>query len=157
MLLSRAAITFLGVTMLVVSSGCATAVNGRTANVKLKTSPPDALVTVRDEEGIVVAQTVTPGQVELKRNRSWLRPARYTATIEREGYRPIETELKSTLNPWLVGNIVLGGPLGLGVDAASGAMWRPKHADIDLPMAQLGQPYSDVQMASATDTATDLR
>ncbi|MEO0530602.1 MAG: hypothetical protein AAF266_08500 [Planctomycetota bacterium] len=147
---SRVAITCALAALLVTLPGCATVVNGRTADVNLKTSPPNALVTIRDAEGVVVAQTVTPGQVELKRNGSWLRPAKYTATIEREGCYPIETELKSKLNPWLLGNVVLGGPIGLGVDAATGAMWRPKHADIELPLAPLDPSYGAVQVASGT-------
>lgn len=157
MLLSRLAITGIVATILVVLPGCASIMDGRTADVTLRSTPSDAQVTVRDAQGVVVAQTTTPGEVKLKRNRSWLRPARYTATFEKEGFEPTESALNSKLNPWLVGNVILGGPIGLGVDAATGAIWRPQHSSVELPLVQVGRPQDMIQMASANESDTQLR
>lgn len=125
---------------LTLTSGCATIVNGRSADVTLQSTPPDALVTVRDDQGVVIAQTTTPGKVTLKRGKSFLNPARYTATFEKPGYVSAETPLKPRLNPWVLGNIVLGGPIGLGVDAVSGALWRPADTTIDQALAAAEAP-----------------
>jgi hypothetical protein len=38
----------------------------------------------------------------------------------------------STLNPWILGNIVIGGVPGLVIDGATGAAWKPKRAEIHL-------------------------
>jgi hypothetical protein len=38
--------------------------------------------------------------------------------------------IQSTLNPWVLGNVIIGGPLGLVVDTATGAGWKPKVASI---------------------------
>lgn len=135
------AATWIGAVLaLTLSSGCATIVNGRSADITLQSTPPDAMVTVRDDEGVVIAQTTTPGKVTLKRSQKFLRPARYTATFEKPGYVSTETPIKPKLNPWVLGNIVLGGPFGLGVDLASGALWRPADKTIDQALAAAESP-----------------
>lgn len=125
---------------LTLCSGCATIVNGRSADVTLQSTPSNAVVTVRDDQGMTVAQTTTPGKVTLKRGRKWLRPARYTATFEKPGYEIAEAPIQQKVNPWVLGNIVLGGPLGLGVDAVSGALWRPADKTIDQALAAAPSP-----------------
>lgn len=163
---SKAAIWLGSLFALTLSSGCATIVNGRSADITLQSTPPDAMVTVRDDEGVVIAQTTTPGKVTLKRSQKFLRPARYTATFEKPGYVSIETPIKPKLNPWVLGNIVLGGPFGLGVDLASGALWRPADKTIDqaLAAAEAPEPWKppydptlpaddNVRTASADDAA----
>ena len=125
---------------LTLTSGCATIVNGRSADVTLQSTPPDALVTVRDDQGVVIAQTTTPGKVTLKRSQKFLRPAHYTATFEKPGYEIAEAPIKPKINPWVLGNVVLGGPFGLGVDLASGALWRPANKTIDQALAAAEAP-----------------
>lgn len=145
-----------GAALVPLATGCATIVNGRTADVQLQSNPPAALATVRDHEGVVVAQTTTPGQVTLKRGRKWLRPARYTATFEKPGYYPAEAPIGGKFNPWAIGNLAIGGGLGLGVDAVSGALWRPTESTISQSLAMAspnGQPPMAEQglFAQATD------
>ena len=38
--------------------------------------------------------------------------------------------INSTVNPWVLGNVVFGGVIGLAVDNATGAAWKPKVASI---------------------------
>ncbi|MEN0109849.1 MAG: hypothetical protein AAF805_03915 [Planctomycetota bacterium] len=117
--------------MLAISTcGCATVINGRNAEVALRSEPSGADVTVRASEGSVVAKTVTPGSVSLKRGRSWGRPASHVATFEKAGYLPSRVPIESTWNPWVLGNVLIGGGLGAGVDVVTGAQWRPKHSEI---------------------------
>lgn len=121
--------------LLLAASGCATIVSGRTAEVSLNSTPPGANVVVRDHEGAFVASTTTPGKVSLKRGRPWLRPAQYMATFSKPGYQPSQAMIGTKFNPWSLGNIALGGPIGLGVDAVSGALWRPTDATIEQTLA----------------------
>lgn len=145
------------------TAGCATVVSGRTSQVALRSNPPQARVTVHDLEGNVVAQTMTPGVVELKRGRSWLRPAAYNATFEKPGYQASRAPIRSKFNPWAIGNLALGGGLGMGVDLATGAVWQPKLSTIDQSLARVDSRYGNgqslasdhpnahpVQMANAT-------
>jgi hypothetical protein len=62
-------------------------------------------------------------------------PAKYTATIEAQGYQPVELPLRSTLNPWILGNVFVGGLPGLVVDTATGAAWKPRRATIHQNLA----------------------
>lgn len=117
------------------SAGCATVISGRTADVAVNSEPSDARVTVRDTKGVVVAKTNTPGSVTLKRNRKWLLPARYEATFEKEGFVPSVLPIEPTLNPWAIGNVAIGGGLGVGVDAVTGAIWKPKKSSIETMLA----------------------
>jgi hypothetical protein len=110
--------------------GCASIVSGRYADVHLDSHPANAHVVVRDHKGATVAEANTPAVVTLKRNRKFFLPAKYTATFEAPGYAAAQVPLRSTLNPWVAGNLVLGGPVGLIVDTATGAGWRPKHDQV---------------------------
>ncbi len=121
------------------SSGCATVISGRTADVAIDSSPREADVTVVDHQGTVVARTITPGQVKLKRGRKWLRPAKYQAVFEKPGYETTHAPIDSKFNPWAIGNLALGGGLGVGVDLATGAVWRPKSDRIERSLARLDE------------------
>ena len=165
----KAAVLLGAVCAVMLVSGCATIVNGRNADVTLQSTPANANVTVRDDQGVVIAQTTTPGKVTLKRGKSFLNPARYTATFEKPGYVSTETPIHPKLNPWVLGNIVLGGPIGLGVDAVSGALWRPAAKTIEQTLAAVEsiEPYTppydpsqpantDIRTASAEDVEPQI-
>lgn len=156
--------------ILPMAAGCATVVSGRTSEVVLRSNPPEARVTVRDHEGNLVAQTLTPGVVELKRGRTWLRPASYSATFEKPGFQTSRAPIRSKFNPWAVGNLAIGGGLGIGVDLATGAAWKPKLSTIEQSLARVesmhggGQSlasddpsHPSVQMASATEHPANRR
>jgi len=110
------------------AGGCASIINGRTATVKIDSRPSEAQVVIRDKRGDVVQRTLTPATVELRRKDKFIWPAKYTATIEKPGYEPKTVVINQTVNPWIVGNIVFGGVIGLAVDNATGAAWKPKVA-----------------------------
>lgn len=152
------------------AAGCATVVSGRTSKVALRSNPPESQVTIRDHNGDVVARTLTPGVVELRRGRTWLRPASYDATFEKAGFLATTTPIHSKFNPWAIGNIAIGGGLGLGVDLATGAAWQPKLSTIEQSLARVESQYGaghslasddptdpSVQMASATEDPNEHR
>ena len=115
---------------------------------------------IHDKHGKQVLTTHTPASVELRRKDHFIWPAKYTATIEKPGYKPATVPINSTVNPWVIGNVVFGGPIGLVVDNATGAGWKPKVASIQQDLEpiytaqQPGMPYSsqaeqNVQPATA--------
>jgi hypothetical protein len=85
---------------------------------------------IRDRHGQEVANVNTPGKVTLRRNERFIFPARYTATIEAPGYHAATIPIRSTINPWILGNIIIGGIPGLVVDNATGAAWKPRDPEI---------------------------
>jgi hypothetical protein len=126
-------------------AGCASIMSGRHAEVSIDSYPSNAHVVVRDRRGQQVASVNTPGKVTLKRKERIIFPARYTASIEAPGYQGAEVPIRSTVNPWVLGNVVLGGIPGLIVDNATGAAWKPRESTIyrqltPIYTAQQGQP-----------------
>ncbi len=134
--ISAVLIGFAGSTCL----GCASIVSGRRADVSIDSYPANARVTVRDDDGKAVASLNTPGVVALQRNRKYFLPARYTATIESPGFQPAQVPITSTMNPWILGNIVFGGIPGLVVDNATGAAWKPCQQEIHRQLIPLDGP-----------------
>jgi hypothetical protein len=134
------------------SAGCASIVSGRHAEVKLDSFPRNAQVSVFDAEGRSVAEGRTPTEVTLKRGRTWFRPAHYRAVFSAPGYQPKEVAIRGRANLWSAGNLAMitGAPIGLGVDAATGAMYQPKvaeecpHLSAGTPEQQFVQPTSGV-------------
>src|SRR5262245_50748022 len=89
--------------------GCASIMSGRYADVAVASNPAGAHVAILDDANQEVASFRSPGVAKLRRNRKYLMPARYTATIESPGYQTAKVPIRSTANPWILANIVLGG------------------------------------------------
>jgi hypothetical protein len=66
----------------------------------------------------------TPLTVKLKRAHN------HKIRISLEGYMPYEADLNRRLDGWIFGNILIGGVIGIGIDALSGSMFRLSPAEI---------------------------
>jgi uncharacterized protein YceK len=136
--------------------GCASIISGRRADVTFETYPANAQVTIRDDRGRPVSTFNTPGVATLKRHGKLFLPARYMATISAPGYQTAQVPIGSTLNPWILGNIAIGGIPGLVIDSATGAAWKPKRAEIHQELVALDGPefmpvYSDAEGSSQVE------
>jgi hypothetical protein len=138
----------LAATVLAPTGGCASLVSGRRADVAIKSSPPDAHVVVRDKHGNTVATAVTPAVVSLNRGDGFFKKADYTATIEKPGYTTAHVPIEGRVNPWLFGNVLFGGVIGLAVDPYTGAMWRPSPGEIHEELAPSNRPGPELLPAS---------
>lgn len=128
-------------------SGCASIVSGRHAEVAVDSYPTHAHVDIHDTHGRRVSSFNTPGVAKLKRQGKYFMPAKYTATIAAPGFEPAHVPIRSTVNPWVLGNVVIGGIPGLVIDNATGAAWKPSrdeiHRQLDpLPGGQYLGAYS---------------
>jgi len=92
-------------------TGCATIVTGGGEDqpVRFASTPRGATVYVDDNP---IGQT--PISARLTRKDE------HRVRIEHPGYRPYEKTIGSGFNEWIIGNVVLGGLVGLGVDLLSG-------------------------------------
>ena len=104
---------------------CASIVHGSTQHVQVASTPSAATVTV---DG--ASKGATPVTIDLKRG------ATYAVRIEMAGYQPYEMELKKKLSGWVWGNIIFGGPLGVIIDASTGAMYKVSPSAVDASLSR---------------------
>lgn len=133
----------------VMLTGCATIVNHDYQDVPV-TSQPSGLRVLLDEHSC----GVTPVIVTLARGE------RHTVTIEQKGYNPYQIRLEPTLSPFIFGNIVFGGLIGLGLDAIMGGIYEYRIGQIHafFPVALQEQPSTaplPVSEPMATAVVTD--
>ncbi len=102
------------------ASGCASLVSTSTQKITINTTPPGASVKVDDQN------ITTPGVVRLERKE------KHTIFITKEGYQDTQVHIGQTFNNWVFGNILCGGPIGVFIDAATGALNNLTPADINV-------------------------
>jgi hypothetical protein len=97
--------------------GCASVTRGTTENISISTTPAGATADISGLDNPTAC--LTPCVVQAKRN------ADITVTINKEGYEPqiipLTKEIPGTGAAGFAGNVLLGGLVGMGVDAATGA------------------------------------
>jgi hypothetical protein len=109
---------------LMIGSGCATVTGGaRDQHVKITSNPVGATVLV---DGQPVGQT--PADVKL------CRKTEHNVEVAYPGYDTAQTTIHRKLNPWLFGNILVGGPLGLVVDICTDATHNLSPDEINLQL-----------------------
>jgi len=101
--------------VLLVTPGCATAIRGTTEEVTIITAPTDA--TIATDIGLHC--TNAPCRLIVPRKQA------FVITATKDGYKPatlsVTTRMSGEGGAALVGNVLIGGIIGIGVDAASGA------------------------------------
>jgi hypothetical protein len=102
-----------GIAALMMTSGCATVFNGTSQEIGIASSPTGAAVTI---DGVSYGST--PAIADLKRKNNHL------VRVELTGYQPYETTLTKKVSGWVWGNILIGGLIGLAIDAISGGLYK---------------------------------
>ena len=96
-------------------SGCASISRGTTETFSIQTLP--AGVSARLSNGLACT---TPCTLTVKRKGT------FTVTLEKAGYETVMTSVVSSRDgagtAGMAGNLIVGGIVGIGVDAATGAM-----------------------------------
>lgn len=99
---------------LLFAQGCATVTRGTTEAFVVETEPAGASVTLSTGE-----RCKSPCTLTKKRKDSFM------VTIELDGYETVQTQVQSQVAgggaAGMAGNVIVGGIIGMGVDAASGA------------------------------------
>jgi hypothetical protein len=105
---------WLAVAAVAALSGCATITRGTTQAWTVETDPVGATVELSSGE-----KCVTPCTLKKKRKDGFI------VSIVKDGYRAVQTEILSSVSgagaAGMAGNVIVGGLIGIGVDAASGA------------------------------------
>ena len=100
-------------------TSCATLIHGSKQQVAIICDPKRAKVSV---DGLEDGHT--PYLARLSRSD------KHFLMIELEGYKPYSIMLKRKLDAWIFGNILLGGIVGIVIDAATGSMYKLSPNDV---------------------------
>lgn len=116
----------------VVLSGCATITGGSgQQKVKVASDPPGARVVVDGR-----SCGVTPTTLSLDRK------VNHRIQLEKSGYALAETDLRPGVNPWIFGNVIIGGLIGVVVDLATNSDRRLYPKEVEAHLAPVTEPAS---------------
>ncbi len=118
-------------------SSCGTLKHGSTQNIDISSAPLGAKVTVNGTE-----HGITPVTVELPRRNN------HTISVSLAGYQNFQIIIDRKWSKWAIGNILLGGPIGLIIDHSTGGMYKLSKSQI---VAQL-QSYGITDATVDDDT-----
>ena len=114
----------LAVASIVALSSCATIVSDSDYAVNIQSTPDSAEFEVFNKDGLKVSSGTTPNTVMLDASAGYFQKETYKIRLTKTGYKTQEYILKSGFDGWYIGNILLGGWIGmLFVDPLTGAMW----------------------------------
>jgi PEGA domain-containing protein len=123
--------------------GCASVTRGTTENISISTTPAGATADISGLE--IPTACVTPCVVQAKRN------ADITVTVNKEGYEPqiipLTKEIPGSGAAGFAGNVLLGGLIGMGVDAATGAAQDHKPNPVIVTLQPLARASPHVPRA----------
>ncbi len=126
--------------------GCASIFTGTSQKVNIFSTPDNANVVIKDLNGTVVFQGLTPSEARLSRS------SQYVVTVSLPGYQDAVTSINHNFNPVFLGNLICGGLLGMIIDFADGAVYdlTPNTLNIMLVTAsvegQADQKYAVLQI-----------
>ena len=134
-LLTSAVIVLAGIQL----SGCASVIKGSTASLGITTPPvTGATCTLSSSEGSW--QMTSPGTVTVSRSKHDI-----NIRCTKEGYQEAAAVIPSSFEGWTLGNLLIGGIIGVGVDAATGAMNDYPNA-FQVPMTPLAPAMSSAPL-----------
>ena len=120
------------IVLLVLGSGCATITRGSNEAFVIETDPAGAQAQLSN--GL---QCRTPCSLKVKRRGD------FVVTIEKEGYETVRASITSSVDTGgaagMAGNVLLGGIIGAGVDAGTGAMHSHKPNPLVVKLEPLGK------------------
>ena len=108
----------------ITTNSCATIITGTSDKISFTSTPEGAKVLYKGVE-----KCITPCETKIPRSLS-----KQTITFEKEGYVSQEVKLTKTFNAVTLVNILLGGAIGVGIDAATGSLtkYSPKAVTAEL-------------------------
>ncbi len=96
--------------------GCSSIIEGASQDIAVATQPSDASCTITRDGHVFVVIPSTPGSIKVEQNANGIR-----IDCQKPGYETATHWVDSELAAAMLGNIPLGGVVGVVVDSASGA------------------------------------
>lgn len=102
---------------------CASIIHGKSQDVFISSQPKGAKILVDDKDYGVTPKTLgLPRMGRMEGEPSTKKE--YKITITLDGYMPHETILQRKVDGWFFGNLLIGGVIGIVVDAVTGSMYK---------------------------------
>jgi hypothetical protein len=108
--------------------------------VKIKSTPEGAMVIVDGQP-----QGPTPTDVSLDRK------VEHHVQVEMPGYEPSLALVKPGLNPWVFGDLFLGGVIGLAVDCCMDSWHRLYPGSLEVHLRRLGTDSGSAYRGQSPD------
>jgi len=122
----RLSSALLTLSLLIALNGCATIMHGTMQDIGVTTDPAGADLLVDGEH-----HYTSPAIIAMKRKHD------HTVEISQEGYKKELVEIKGDLSWAVAGDILAGGAIGYGIDAATGAQRRLKPEKVEVRLRPL--------------------
>ena len=128
-------------------AGCATLTKGTTELVAVSTPGVEGATCTLTSPTIGSQVVVTPGTITLQKGKDNI-----AVTCTKECYQDSIGMIASNFEGMSAGNIILGGIIGLGVDAADGAMntYTPSIQVAMTPIPECGKPQTKPKHQSSS-------
>lgn len=124
------------VALCAVAGGCASVTRGTTENLTIVSTPPGAEATISGLDNPTAC--VTPCTVVVKRN------ADISVSVAKQGYEPQVVQLTKEIPvagaAGFAGNVIVGGLVGMGVDAVTGAATDHKPNPVEVTLQPVAPP-----------------
>jgi hypothetical protein len=111
--LPRLAVSIVGLSLL---SACATVTSGTDHNLLVESEPSGATCILRRDGANIGAVNPTPGSARISKSRHDI-----TVNCERPDYEPSSSTVVAGFQAMTLGNVLIGGVVGIAADLASGA------------------------------------
>ncbi len=120
---------------LLLASGCATIISGTTQEVTVSSDPPGATCDIT-RQGANLSSVTTPSSTLIQKTKYDLQ-----VSCAKVGFVTTAVTDKSGVEPWVFGNLLLGGIIGLVIDLSTGAQNKyDSPVLVQLPPAILPAP-----------------
>lgn len=127
----RVFVLILALSSLLTLGACSTVLNTTSQEVELKTTPPNAKITIDGKKF-----GMSPQVVNLERGSN------HVIKFELDGFESYETQLTRKISFWFWGNALNGFIPGMIVDMFTGSMYNllPEKISVDLTPAKVEAP-----------------
>lgn len=115
-------------------AACASVTSGVTQSIDVATDPPGAACVLSRNGAELGRVAPTPGSLTIGKSARAIQ-----VDCTREGHEPATATVESGFQPMTAGNILVGGVIGVVVDAGTGAMHRYP-GSVSLPLVPVSAP-----------------
>jgi len=117
---------------LIFTLGCAAIMEGTQQQINIQTTPNEAKVELL-KDGATYATSNTPCTLML--HKGGIQSLKFT----KDGYQPMIFPLSDHVEGWFWANCLLGGIIGMAIDAGTGAMWEYEPAFVNVSLSKMAK------------------